>query len=142
MASASLQAGELSIKIGLAIRDVKLLRITNVAYPLAFRIENTGKPVIKEDQIPGLFFSGVIHLLPKDGKEQQTNFQRTWASRIYDLKPGAAFESPVVGDILTFFPSINNGDYQVWWTLGDLKSHVLRFTVTNGRVLRNDPKAS
>src|SRR5947207_8190792 len=66
MTSASLHGDELSIKISLGIRDSKLVTTTNVAYPLAFRIENIGKAVVKEDQIPGLFLKGVIHILPKD----------------------------------------------------------------------------
>ncbi len=141
MTSASLHGDELSIKISLGIRDSKLVTTTNVAYPLAFRIENIGKAVVKEDQIPGLFLKGVIHILPKDGKEQHTEFQKMWRTRVYDLQPGATFESPVVGDIFTFFPSTKDGDYWVWWTLGYFKSNVLSFTVTNGKVLRNDPKA-
>jgi hypothetical protein len=138
IAGASLHAGEPSIKIKLGIRESKFGALTNVAYPLAFRIENTGKEAIKEHQIPVLFFKGVIHVLPKDGKEQQTDVQKTWRTMVHDLQPGATFESPVVGNILTFFPSAKDGDYQVWWTLQDFKSNVLRFTVTNGKVVRNE----
>jgi hypothetical protein len=43
LASMSLHADEPSVKISLGIRNTKLLMITNVAYPLAFRIENSGK---------------------------------------------------------------------------------------------------
>jgi hypothetical protein len=139
--SASLHAEELSIKITLGIRDTNRVATTNVAYPLAFRIDNTGKAVVKGDQIPDLFFKGVIHLLPKDGKEQQTDFPKFWRTRIYDLQPGATSESPVVADILTFFPLAKDGVYQVWWTVGDLKSNVLRFTVAKGKAFRNDSKA-
>ena len=91
MTSAPLHGDELSIKISLGIRDSKLVTTTNVAYPLAFRIENIGKAVVKEDQIPGLFLKGVIHILPKDGKEQHTEFQKMWRTRVYDLQPGATF---------------------------------------------------
>ncbi|MEY2407557.1 MAG: hypothetical protein QOF48_227 [Verrucomicrobiota bacterium] len=138
MACAALHAGEPSIKIALGIREGKWGALTNVAYPLAFRIENTGKELIKEHQIPALFFKGVIHVLPKDGKEQQTDVQKMWRTVVHDLQPGATLESPVVGNIVTFFPSAKDGDYQVWWTLADLKSNVLRFTVTKGKVIRNE----
>jgi hypothetical protein len=134
MVSASLRADELSIKISLGIRDSKLLGIKDVAYPLAFRIENTGKTVIKGEKIPELFFESIVHVLAKDRKEQQADVEKIWNTMIYDLKPGATFESPIVGDLLTFFPSAKDGDYQVWWTLGDLKSNVLHFTVAGGKV--------
>ncbi len=137
----SLHADESPIKISLGIREAKLPAITNVAFPLAFRIENTGKTTIKEDQIPALFFAGILHVLPKEGKEEQTKFQRIWRTAARDLQPGATVESPVVGNFLSFFPSLKDGVYQVWWTHGDLKSNVLNFTVTKGKVFRNDPAA-
>ena len=137
----SLHADESPIKISLGIREVKLPAITNVAFPLAFRIENTGKTTIKEDQIPALFFAGILHVLPKEGKQEQTKFQRIWRTGVRDLQPGATVESPVVGNFLSFFPSLKDGVYQVWWTHGDLKSNVLNFTVTKGRIFRNDPAA-
>jgi hypothetical protein len=144
MASVPLHADELrhlSIKISLGIRDTKALSFTNLTYPLAFRIENTGKTVIKGDQIPGLFFKGVIHILPKDGQEQHDNFQKMWRTRIYELKPGATFESPDYADLLTFFPSAKDGVYDVWWTFGDMKSNVLHFSVTKRKVFSNDPES-
>ena len=140
MASAPLHADDLSIKISLGIRNTKVLSFTNLTYPLAFRIENTGKTVIKGNQIPDLFFKGVIHILPKDGQEQHDNFEKMWRTMVYDLQPGATFESPVVGDILTFFPSAKDGVYDVWWTFGDMKSNVLHFTVTKGKVFSNEPE--
>ena len=133
-ALASLHAADLSIKISLGVRDAKLLTITNVAYPLAFRIENVGKTVIDKHQIPDLFFKGIIHVLPKDGKEQQTDLGKFWWSVVYDLQPRATFEHPVVGSLLTFFPSMKDGVYQVWWTLDDFKSNILHFTVTDGKL--------
>jgi hypothetical protein len=138
MACASLHAGELSVKIKLGIRESKLAAITNVPYALAFQIENTGKAVIKQDQIPVLFFKGVIHALRKDGKEQQTEVQKAWRTRVYDLEPGATFESPVVANILTFFPSAKDGDYGVWWTSEDFKSNILHFTVSSGKVIKKE----
>ena len=140
MASVPLHADDLSIKISLGIRDTKVLSFTNLTYPLAFRIENTGKTVITADQIPGLFFKGIIHILPKNGQEQHDNFQKKWRTMIRDLQPGATFESPVYADLLTFFPSAKDGVYEVWWTFGDMKSNVLHFTVTKGKVFSNDPE--
>ena len=134
MASVSLHADEPSVKISLGIRDTKLLMITNVTYPLAFRIENTGRTVIKGGDIPDLFRKGIIHILPKDGQElkQMVDVFGLWFSAVYDLQSGATFEHPVVGNLLTFSPSIKDGAYQVWWTLDDFKSNVLHFTVTDG----------
>ena len=134
MACAALHADEPSIKISLGIRDTKLLTITNVAYPLAFRIENEGKTAIAKGQISGLFFKGIVHVLPKHGKEQRREFSQFWVSFVHDIQPGATFEHPVVGNLLTFFPSTKDGVYRVWWTLGDLKSNVLHFTVTKGKL--------
>jgi len=135
VASAALHADEASIKISLGIRDAKLLSVTNVPpYPLAFRIENVGKTVIDKHQIPVLFFKGRIHVLPKDGKEQQKDLGKFWMSFVHDLQPGATFDHPVVGSLLTFFHSLKDGVYQVWWTLDDFKSNVLHFTVTDGKL--------
>jgi len=140
MASAPLHANDLSIKISLGIRDTKVLLSTNLTYPLAFQIENTGNTVIKADQIPSLFFKGIIHILPKDGQEQHDKFQNGWRTMILDLQPGATFESPVYADLLTFFPSAKDGVYDVWWTFGDMKSNVLHFTVIKGKVFSNAPE--
>jgi hypothetical protein len=134
--SAMVHADELSIKITLGIRENnQFIPITNrLEYPLAFQIENTGKTVITKDRIPDLFFNGILHIMPKDGQSQQCKVQRTWRTGVRDLKPGDSFVSSVYGDLLTFFPSTKDGDYQVWWTEGDLKSNVLRFTVTDGKL--------
>jgi hypothetical protein len=51
-----------------------------------------------------------------------------------DLQPGETTDCSATGDIVTFFPSAKDGDYEVWWTLGDMKSNVSHFTVTNGKV--------
>ena len=141
MAAVSLHAGD-TINISLGIRDTKLLTITNVAYPLAFRIENIGRTVIKGGDIPDLFRKGIIHILPKDGQElkQRDDVFGDWFSAVYDLQPGATFEHPVVGNLLTLSTSMKDGAYQVWWTLDDFKSNVLHFTVTKGKVFSNDPE--
>jgi len=138
MASVSLRADEPSVKISLGIRDTKLLMITNVAYPLAFRIENAGKTAIKGDHIAGIFAKGTIHILPNDGQEQRSPIGEEWMLGYglvpNDLQPGETSECSVTGDVLTFFPSTNDGVYQVWWTLGDSKSNVLHFTVADGKL--------
>jgi hypothetical protein len=119
--------------------------ITNVAYPLAFRIENIGKAAIKGDHIAGIFAKGTVHILPNDGKEQHHPIGEEWILGYglvpNDLQPGETSECSAVGDVLTFFPSAKDGNYQVWWTLGDLKSNVLHFTVTNGKVQLIKPEA-
>ena len=131
LSSAVLHADDMSIKISLGIRDdAKELIITN--YPLAFRIENVGKTVIDKHLIPDLFRKGIIHVLPKDGKEMQKVISIFWFSTVVDVKPGETFEHPVVGNFLTFFPSLDDAEYQVWWTLDDFKSNVLSFTLKNG----------
>jgi hypothetical protein len=139
MAALSVHADEPTVKVSLGIRDAKFLAITNVAYPLAFRIENTGKTVIRGGDIAGIFTKGVIHILPKDGNEQQYDLKKDSESLGYglvpnDLQPGKTSECKLVGDLVTFFPSAKDGDYQVWWTLGGSKSGVLLFTVTKGKV--------
>jgi hypothetical protein len=140
MTCAPLYAEDLSIKISLGIRDNDKLFEEGekgiAKYPLAFRIENTSKMLIDKHTIPNLFFQGTIHVLTKEGKEEKTKFQTMWRTTIYDLQPGATFESPVYGDLLAFFASLKDGDYQVWWTLRELTSNTLRVTVTNGKVTR------
>src|ERR1035438_7678620 len=87
MASLSVHADEPTVKVSLGIRDAKFLAITNVAYPLAFRIENTGKTVIRGGDIAGIFTKGVIHILPKDGNEQQHDLKKDSWSLGYGLVP-------------------------------------------------------
>lgn len=128
------RSSRVHLKISLGVRDAKLLNITSTSWPLAFRIENTGKYPIKADVIPDLFFKGFIHVLSEDGKEQQHDIQRFWFTAVNDVQPGGMVEHPVVGDLLTFFPSMKDGVYQAWWTLADSKSNVLRFAVKNGKV--------
>jgi hypothetical protein len=128
-----------TIKVSLGIRDTNSLRITNVTYPLAFRIENTGKTAIKGRDIADIFTQGVIYLLAADGMGQQYELKKQSMELHYgivpnDVPPGKTYDCKLVGDIITFFPSAKDGDYQVWWTWWDSKSNVLRFTVTNGKV--------
>src|SRR5258708_5505667 len=78
MAAMSLHADEPSVKISLGIRDTKLLMITNVTCPLAFRFENTGKTAIKGDHLAGIFAKGTIHLLPNHGQEQHCPIGDEW----------------------------------------------------------------
>jgi hypothetical protein len=138
MASVSLHANEQSIKISLGIRDTKLLMITNVTYPLSFRIENTGKTAISGHLLAGIFAKGTIHLLPNGGEEQHCPIGEEWILGYglvpKDLQPGETTDCSATGDVVTFFHSAKDGDYQVWWTLGNLKSNVSNFTVTNGKV--------
>src|SRR5712692_1761963 len=85
MACAPLHADEQSLKISLGIRDNTFVTLQKVEYPLAFRIENTRETVIKDRDIPSLFFKGIAHVLPKGGKEEQTTFQTFWRTSVYDL---------------------------------------------------------
>ena len=140
MTACSLHAEGPSIKITLAIRDTRLLSFTNLSNPLAFRIQNTGQTIIKADAIPAFFFKGIIHIQTEAGPEQYTNFQKIWRTMVRDLPPGETFESPVYADLLTYFPTANDGVYQVWWTLDELKSNTLRFTVTNGKLSADTPR--
>lgn len=137
--SLSVYADEPSVKISLGIRDTsRWTTHTNVAYPLGFRIENTAKTAIKGDDIAGIFAKGIIHILPNDGQEQHHPIADEWNLKYgfvpNDLQPGETSECKLVLNIITSFPSAKDGDYQVWWTLGDSKSNVLPFTVTNGKV--------
>jgi len=143
MASVSLYADEASVKISLGIRDTTHWTgaTTNVAYPLGFRIENARKTAIKGGDIAGIYAKGTIHILPNDGQEQHCPVGELWALQYglvpNDLQPGETSECKTVGNLVTFFPSAKDGDYQVWWTLGDSKSNVLKFTVTNGKLSGN-----
>ena len=115
--------------------------IRNVPCPLAFRIQNTGKTVLGIGKARDIFFSGYIHVLSKDGKQEDTSCARFEFSESYglvpdDLQPGDTFENKVIVNLLTEFPLIKDGDYQVWWTVGGLKSalksNILRFKVIDG----------
>jgi len=139
MSFVSLHAEEPSIKISLGIRDTTHWTThTNVAYPLGFRIKNTGKTAIKGGDIAGIFAKGTIHILSSDGQEQHCIIEDEWALRYglvpNDLQPGETSECKVTGNLVTFFPSAKDGDYQIWWTLGDSKSNVLPFTITSKKV--------
>jgi hypothetical protein len=110
-----------------------------VGHPLVFRIDNNGKTAIKGGDIAGIFSKGIIHALPEDGKERQyhLNYDKwlfSYGLVPDDLQPGETSECALVGNLLTFFPATQDGVYEVWWTLGDLKSNVLHFTVTKGRL--------
>ena len=132
----SLFAAEPAIKISLGIRDnTHVPAAERIAFPLAFRVRNVGKTKIGMDRIPDLFFAGVFHALPKTGKEQQTAVADYWRTATYDLPPGKTFDSPNYGNLLDYFPSLEDGDYTVWWTRRKLKSNVLLFTVAGGKLL-------
>jgi hypothetical protein len=145
----SVRADEPSIKISLGIRDTKFFtreEITNTPYPLAFRIQNTGETVISIGQARDLFFSGYIHVKSEDGKQEDASFKRFDWIESYglvppDLKPGDTFENAVIVNLLTFFPFIKDGDYQVFWSLGRVKSDDLHFRVTDGKVQLIKPNA-
>ena len=53
---------------------------------------------------------------------------------VYDLQPGKVFESPDYANLLDFFPGLKAGEYRVWWTRRKLKSNILQFTVTKGKL--------
>jgi len=146
LTSASVRADESSIKISLGIRNTQYFRpqeITNTPYPLAFRIENTGKKVVSIEQARDLFYSGFIHVLSRDGKKGSADCMRFKWQESYgivppDLKPGDTFENKIIVNLLDFFPFMRDGDYQVWWTIGGLKSNALYFTVTEGKLQSAD----
>jgi len=144
VACAPLHAEEPSINISLGIRDTKFFMpqwITNTPYPLAFRIKNTGKTVLSGGEARNLFLQGYIHVLSKDGKQEDADCKRFEVGERYgfdapDVQPGAEFESGVVVNLLTIFPLIKDDDYQVWWTrwINGLKSNILHFRVTDGKL--------
>jgi hypothetical protein len=142
VAVASIHADESSIKLSLGIRDTKFFTpqtLTNTPYPLAFRIKNTGKTVLTIGQARDIFFNGSIHALSKDGKEGYADCHRFEFIESYglvppDLKPGDTFENKVIVNLLDVFPFMKDGDYQVWWMLGGLKSNLLHFTVNDGKL--------
>ena len=88
-----------------------------------------------------LFLEGCIHVLSKDGKQEDADCNRFEFSERFGLnapdvqpQPDSKFENKVIVNLLTVFPSIKDGDYQVWWTVRDLKSNVLHFRVSDGKL--------
>jgi hypothetical protein len=134
-AAAVVKAEAPTVEISLGIRDISYPGMTNkLEYPLGFRIKNTGTFKIKAGDETLLFFRGTVHIQPKDGPEKQVMFQHIWRTHIADVPPGETVESPSYGDLLTYFPAAKDGDYEVWWTLDALKSNVLKFNVTGGKI--------
>ena len=142
LAVASARADDPSIKISLGIRDIKSFMgkpFTNTAYPLAFRIQNTGTNVIGIGQARDLFFSGRIFVSSKDAKVESADCKRFEWQESYglvpnDLQPGDTFENKIIVDLLDFFPLIKDGDYEVFWSVGRLKSNSLHFKVIDGKL--------
>lgn len=143
LVSLPVRAEEPAVKISLGIRDVKLLNITNVTCPLSFRIENTGETAINGGRLASIFAKGSVHLLPKGGQEQQCPIGEEWALRYglvpNDLQPGQTTDCSVTGNVMTFFPKVKDGNYEVWWTLGEKKSNILHFMIMNGVLLLSEP---
>jgi hypothetical protein len=137
----------MGVEISLGIRDnTRIGRFSNmplVEYPLAFRVKNTGKRTIGQDNEPGLFMSGVVHIWPKGGEENHRPLAQGWEGMIHDLRPGSTDEYGLYADPIGFFRNLNDGDYRIWWTLGALKSNSLRFIVKDGKATleANDPNA-
>ena len=137
----------MGVEISLGIRDnTRIGRFSNmqlVEYPLAFRVKNTGKRTIGQENEPGLFMSGAVHMWPKGGKEDQRPLAQMWDGMIHDLRPGSTDEYGLYADPIGFFRNLNDGDYRIWWTLGALKSNSLRFIVKDGKATleANDPNA-
>jgi hypothetical protein len=137
----------MGVEISLGIRDnTRIGRFSNmqlVEYPLAFRVKNTGKRTIGQDNEPGLFMSGVVHIWPRGGKEDQRPLTQMWNGAVQDLPPGAEREYGLYADPVGFFRNLNDGDYRIWWTLGALKSNSLRFILKDGKATleANDPNA-
>ena len=77
--------------------------------------------------------SGVVHLWPKDGQEEQRPLAQMWNGAIQDLLPGITREYGAYADPVGFFRNFNDGDYRIWWTLGALKSNSLHFIVKDGK---------
>ena len=142
LAFVSVHADEPAINISLGVRDIKVFMgkpFTNTPCPLAFRIKNVGKTVITIGQARDLFFSGIIHVQSKDGKQEYADCKRFEFSESYglvppDLQAGDTFENKIIVDLLDFFPLMRDGDYQVWWTVRDLKSNSLHFKVIDGKL--------
>lgn len=150
LVTTSVRAAEPAIKISLGIRDIKVFMgkpFTNTPCPLAFQITNIGKTVLSGGEARDLFLQGDIHVLSKDGKQEYADCIRFENSERFgfnasDLQPGDTFENKIIVDLLDFFPLIRDGDYQVWWTVRDLKSNVLLFTVTDGKLQLIKPETS
>ena len=142
LAVASARADDPSIKISLGIRDsshFSVQAITNVPFPLAFRIQNAGTNVMGIGQARDLFFSGRIFVSSKDAKVESADCKRFEWPESYglvpnDLQPGDTFENKIIVNLLTIFPLIKDGDYEVWWSVGNLSSDRLRFKVKDGKL--------
>ena len=142
LAVASVRADDPSIKISLGIRDsshFSAQAITNVPFPLAFRIQNTGTNVIGIGQARDLFFSGRIFVSSKDAKVESADCKRFEWPESYglvpnDLQPMDTFENKIIVNLMTVFPLIKDGDYEVFWSVGRLKSNSLHFKVINGKL--------
>jgi hypothetical protein len=142
MTFVSVYADEPSINITLGIRDNSRFPardITNVPCPLAFRIQNIGKTVIGIGQARDLFFSGRILVSSQDGKVESAYCKRFKWNESYgltpnDLQSGDTFENKIIVNLLTIFPLIKDGDYHVFWTVGNLKSNALHFKVIDGTI--------
>jgi len=135
-----INAGEPSIKISLGIHDNKSREFANKAdLLLAFEMKNTGSSVIPVATLP---FKGSICILRRGEKNFESKYLENWQPKDPELSPGTTSESPAYGDLFTFFPSIKDGTYLVWWTLEDskmtvhFKSNVVLLTVDNGKLVR------
>jgi hypothetical protein len=139
MGPLSLHADEPSVKISLGIRESVKYAFTNVPCPLAFHIQNTGVTVIGIGKARDLFFSGRIFVSSQDGKVESADCKRFEWQESYglvpdDLQPGDTFENKIVVNLLTIFPLIKDGEYHVFWTVGNLKSNSLHFKVIDGKI--------
>jgi hypothetical protein len=139
LAVTSARADDASIKISLGILNSIVDR--DIPLPLAFRIQNTGTNVIGIGQARNLYFSGRIFVSSKDVKVESADCKRfdyelaeSMAFVQNDLHPGDTFENRIIVNLLTIFPLIKDGDYEVWWSVGNMKSNSLRFKVVDGKL--------
>jgi hypothetical protein len=133
-----------SIEISLGLRSVTGIEFRGsreFKYPLAFRVKNVGQTALSGREIPQLLFDAVLHARSADGVDRTNAFRQFWMGFApQDLAPGEMYEDWINGDLLTYFSSVSNGVYEVWWTLRDLKSNSLRFEVAKGEMrLVTDP---
>jgi hypothetical protein len=135
LALQSIKADELSFNINIDIQKYDFQLTSN--YALAFGIQNVGKTSIAGGHLKGMLAKGTVHVLPTGGLEQQRIIAEAWFLQYgivpNDLSSGDTWKDRVASSDLMLFLA-KNGDYQVWWSIGDLKSNVLHFTVTNGTV--------
>jgi hypothetical protein len=135
-----------SIEISLGLRSVTGIEFRGsreFKYPLAFRVKNIGQTALRGRDIPQLLFGAVLHARSADGVDRTNAFRQFWMGLVpQDLAPGEMYEDWINGDLLTYFSSVSNGVYEIWWTLRDLKSNSLRFEVAKGEItLASDPSA-